>query len=334
MPVRNESAYIERSLLSVINQDYPSDKIEILIVDGMSDDETRNIISNLAIQHPEHRIHILDNPDQIVPPAINIGLSHAQGSIIIRVDGHCEIPLNYVYRCVILLHEKNADNVGGMQWSIGENTFSRSVSLATRSPFGAGNAKFRYATKSGWVDTVYLGAYRREVFDRIGGFDEELMRNQDDEFNFRLLQSGGRIWLDTSLKVRYFSRSSLRKLWKQYFQYGLYKVRVIQKRGALSSVRHLIPALFVLALAGGTLAALLSGQGVWAQIVIGPYVVINLVATLWTAKDNWRMWGLLPLVFATLHLAYGTGFLAGLWHWRNTWYEAVISKTSSKLAEK
>ncbi len=326
MPIRNESTYIERSLLTVLDQDYPLDKVEILVVDGMSDDETRDIVANLASKHPQHVIRILDNPTHIVPPALNIGLLHAQGDIIIRVDGHCEIPLNYIRKCVKLLHETNADNVGGMQWSVGENKFARAVSLATRSPFGVGNAKFRYATKSGWVDTVYLGTYRREVFDRIGGFDEELMRNQDDEFNFRLLQSGGKIWLDTSLKVQYYSRSSLRKLWKQYFQYGLYKVSVIQKRGAVSSVRHLVPAFFVLFLVGSILIALLRGQMQWTLAVIVPYALINLVASVCAAKEDWKISYLLPQIFITLHLAYGTGFLAGLWHWRRDWGKAVEPK--------
>ncbi|MBC7225266.1 MAG: hypothetical protein H5T59_13510 [Anaerolineae bacterium] len=168
----------------------------------------------------------------------------------------------------------------------------------------------------GFVDTVPFGAFRREVFDRIGGFDEELVRNQDDEFNFRLAQAEGRIWLDPSIRSVYYSRASLAGLWRQYFQYGLYKVRVMQKRRGIPSWRHLVPPAFVLGLFGSGLLALATRQPRWALAVAGPYAVANLGASLWTARRDVRALPLLPLAFATLHLAYGLGFLWGLWRWR------------------
>ena len=336
MPIRNEADYIAQSLGSILAQDYPADRIEILIADGMSDDGTRTIIQRLChdpnLQPATCNLQLLDNPGRIVPTAFNIALSRARGDVIIRVDGHCEIAPDYVRRCVELLEETGADNVGGLQRAVGEGPVAETIALATSSPFGVGGARFHYATEPGWADTVYLGAYRRDVFERIGGFDEELVRNQDDEFNFRLTQTGGKIWLDPSIRSRYYSRASLCKLWRQYYQYGFYKVRVIQKRGAVPSPRHLVPATFVLTLLGSWLAALITRRRWLALFVAGPYLVANLIASVLTARRASHPPSpvsrppspafQLPLAFATLHLAYGLGFLAGLWHWRNRWGHA------------
>jgi succinoglycan biosynthesis protein ExoA len=333
MPIRNEAAYIERSLISVLNQDYPPELSEILVVDGMSDDATRDIIyktvreREIAIAARQQNatapvlpaVQVLDNPGRIVPTAFNLGLRHARGEIIIRVDGHCEVQPDYVRRCVELLLQTGADNVGGLQYSAGNNLVGKAISLATSSPFGVGGAKFHYASQPGWVDTVYLGAYWREVFERIGGFDEELVRNQDDEFNFRLTQSGGKIWLDPSLKTVYYSRASFSKLWRQYFQYGFYKVRVMQKRGGVASWRHLVPAGFVVGLISAVLLALITRNQVWVLAIAGPYLIANIGASLWTARRDWQTLPLVPIAFCILHLAYGCGFLWGLWRWRRNW---------------
>jgi succinoglycan biosynthesis protein ExoA len=157
------------------------------------------------------------------------------------------------------------------------------------------------------------------VFERIGTFDEELVRNQDDEFNFRLTQAGGKIWLDPAIRSVYYSRASLRGLWRQYFQYGLYKVRVIQKRGAVPSWRHLAPISLILGLVGSLLLALLRRRKRWLLAVAGPYAVANLTASIWVGRGQWQHTVVLPLAFATLHLAYGLGFLQGLWRWRERW---------------
>jgi succinoglycan biosynthesis protein ExoA len=315
MPVRNEAGYIERSLNSVLQQDYPADRIEVLVIDGMSDDGTRTVVQQLS-NRAHMPVILLDNPGKIVPTGFNIGLRHAKGDIIIRVDGHCEIAPDYVRRCVEVLEETGADNAGGVQRAVGTGWIGRATALATSSPFGVGSARFHYSDQPGWVDTVFLGAYRREVFDRIGGFDEDLVRNQDDEFNFRLTQAGGKIWLDPSIRSVYYSRASFRKLWRQYFQYGQYKVLVIRKRGAVASWRHLVPALFVLSLTATILLAFIARRPRWLLPVAGPYAAVNLAATAWTARHNAITAPLLPLTFAILHVAYGLGFLYGLWHWR------------------
>lgn len=351
MPIRNEAGYIERSLKAVLSQDYPPERMEVLVIDGMSTDGTREIVRRVIesvrkmreqgneepkgsgyteqplITHPSSfvtprypSVTLLDNPSHIIPTALNIGLRRARGDVIIRVDGHCEIAPDYVRRCVEVLQKTGADCVGGLITTIGENWMARAIALAQSSPFGVGGVAFRTGRKQGsYVDTVAFGAYRRDVFERIGGFDEELVRNQDDEFNFRLIQAGGKIWLDPSIRSVYYSRASLRSLWKQYFQYGFYKVRVIQKRRAIPSWRHLVPAAFVIGLAGSVLLAIVTVQPLWALCIAGPYAFANLLASLWTARRDWRTLPLLPLAFATLHLSYGIGFLFGLWYWRGKW---------------
>lgn len=321
MPIRNEADFIARSLTAVLRQDYPAERVEVLVVDGMSDDATREEVYRTVAANPDSPlVTILDNPGRIVPTAMNLALARARGEIIVRVDGHCEIAPDYLRRCVEALTKTHADCVGGPMRTIGNNVIARAIALAQSSPFGVGGVAFRTGrSEGGYVDTVAFGAYRHEVFERIGGFDEELVRNQDDELNFRLIQAGGKIWLDPAIRSVYYSRASLHSLWHQYYQYGLYKVRVIQKRGAVPSWRHLVPGFFVLALLGSLLLALIARRPQLGLIVAGPYAVATLTASLWTGRRELPTLPLLPPAFATLHLAYGLGFLVGLWRWRKDW---------------
>ena len=328
MPVRNEAAYIQRSLGAVLAQTYPADHLEVMVVDGMSDDGTRPLVKAMARESSIH-VELLDNPDLIVPPAFNRGLARAAGEMIIRVDGHCEIAPDYVECCIAALHETGADCVGGAMVTVGETAVAGTIATAQSSSFGVGGATFRVGSETGrYVDTIAFGAYRRDVFDRIGGYDEELVRNQDDEFNFRLIQSGGKIWLDPSIHSVYYSRASFRKLWRQYYQYGFYKVRVIQKRGGVPSLRHLVPALFVLGLIVTLLAALLAGRRRLALLIPLPYMVAAFTASVSAARGRWWMLPLLPIAYLTLHLAYGVGFLHGVWHWREGFHKSALSSPS------
>lgn len=311
LPIRNESHYITRALESILAQDYPAEQMEILVVDGMSNDGTRQIVAEFA--QSDSRIRLLDNPQRFVPTAMNEGIRAARGAIVIRVDGHTVIAQDYVRRCVEQLAITGADNVGGPMRAASDTWIGKAIVLATSSPFGVGGARFHYAETPGWVDTVYMGAYRREVFDRIGLFDEELVRNQDDEFNFRLTQAGGKIWLDPAIRSTYFSRSTLRGLWKQYFEYGFWKVRVIQKHRRPASWRHLVPVVFVLALSVSTLASILVQLPIPLLAVVCPYSLASLFFALTiAAREGWRYAPVLPFAFATMHLAYGVGFLAGI----------------------
>ncbi len=310
MPIRNEACHIARALEAVLTQDYPRDKIEVLVVDGMSDDGTREIVARFIER--DSRVRLIDNPSRIVPTALNRGIREARGDIIVRVDGHTVIAQDYVRKCVEALDTTNADNVGGTMNAVGQTVAAQAIALASSSRFGVGNALFHYADAARWVDTVYMGAYHREVFDRIGLFDEELVRNQDDEFNFRLTRAGGKIWLDPEIRSDYFSRATLHALWKQYFEYGFWKVRVIQKHGRPASWRHLVPGAFVLALVASAALGMVSRAPLPFLLVVALYAFASLAVSLWLAAHRgWRYLPLLPLAFATMYLAYGVGFAIG-----------------------
>lgn len=325
MPVRNEVTYIGRSLGAVLRQTYPPERLEVFVVDGRSDDGTLDVIERLLLSPPGVtfcvsdgcRVRVLDNPPRIVPTALNIGLDAARGDVVIRVDGHCEIADNYVSCCVRALAERNAECVGGPIETVGETLTAQAIALAQSSWFGVGNAAFRTGSKKGrFVDTVAFGAYRASVFSRIGRFDEGLVRNQDDEFNFRLTQAGGKIWLDPSIRSIYYSRSSLRGLWRQYFLYGFYKVGVIQRRRGLPSWRQVVPAVLVVMSLASFLWTVLSRDYLWAVGVMLPYLGANATASAWNARGNLRALPLLPLAYSCLHFSYGLGFLWGFLRWR------------------
>jgi succinoglycan biosynthesis protein ExoA len=325
MPIRNEGSSIATSLAAVLRQDYPPDRLEVIVADGMSDDRTRERIDTAvdAAEFDAAPVTVIDNPGRIAATGLNAAISKAKGDVIVRVDGHCEIQPDHVTTCVQLLAQTGADNVGGVVVATGTTVVQRAVGLGTSSPFGVGNARFRYATEPGWVDTVFPGAWRRDVFDRIGGFDEELVRNQDDEHNLRLVQSGGGIWLDPSICTRYEPRGSLAALWRQYFEYGFHKVRVIQKRRTVASVRHVVPPLFIASILTGAAAATIARRPKLLLLVAVPYATSTLAASLHAARSDRRAFPALPAVFATLHLSYGAGFIAGVWRWRRSFRDGA-----------
>ena len=260
MPIRNEAAFIARSLGAVLDQDYPADRMQVLVADGMSDDPTRAVVEEVAATHPAHTVsEIVDNPGGVVPTGFNAALSRARGEIVVRVDGHTVVAEDYVSACVTALGESGADTVGGRMDAQGHGRIGEVIALATSSPFGVGDAQFHYASGEHWVDSVYMGAWRREVFDRVGGFDPEMVRNQDDEFNYRLRAAGGRILLTDRIRSRYYSRASLRTLFRQYRQYGFWKVRVLQKHPRQMSLRQFVPPVFAAAVAGGAVLARRAG---------------------------------------------------------------------------
>lgn len=338
IPIRNEAAYIERCLQSILAQDY-SGQMEVLIVDGISTDDTRAIIESLGARHLALRqtqdmlfsVQILDNPGKIVPTGINIALRRAKGEIIIRVDGHTLIGPDYVRQCVEALQRTKADNVGGRMNAISTSAFGKAVALATSTPFGIGGGRFHFSEKEEWVDTVYMGAWPRQVFEKIGLFDEELVRDQDDEFNYRLRAAGGKILLSPDIKSEYTVRSTPGSLWKQYYQYGFWKVRVLQKHPRQMSLRQFVPPVFALALLFSAFLALFPATRFLSLIIPSAYLLANLAASLLTAaraqKSNQSPFTtyhlLLPFTFAILHLSYGLGFLLGLFKFWNRWGDKV-----------
>jgi len=327
LPVRNESAYIERGLQAILAQDYPADRMEILIADGMSTDNTRAIIRDFEKSYPNPCINILDNPGKIVPTGMNIALCQAKGDIVIRVDGHCIIAFDYVRNCVEHLRSDSVDGVGGPMESIGETYMEKAIAVGMSSPFGVGNSAFRTTNgKSMLVDTVPFPAYTRQIIERVGLYDEELVRNQDDEYNYRIREAGGKILLADDVRSEYFSRASLKGLWRQYSQYGFWKVRVLQKHPRQMSLRQFIPPAFVSALLTSLLCAFLPSTRPLSPFVPLLYLFVNLCASVITAsRRGWQYLPLVPVTFAILHLSYGAGFLVGLFKFWNRWNDKIGS---------
>jgi glycosyltransferase involved in cell wall biosynthesis len=320
IPIRNEAAYIEGCLAAVLGQDYPAEKLEILIADGMSDDGTREIVEDFSRR--DARISLVDNPGMIVPKGLNLLIPKSQGAILIRVDGHCVIAPDYVRNCVRHIQEDGVDGVGGPMRSIGEDHVSKVIALAMSSKFGVGGSSFR--TENGetkLVDTVPFPAYTRQIIEKVGLYDEELVRDQDDEYNYRIRKAGGKLLLAADVCSTYYSRGSLQKLWRQYYQYGFYKVRVLQKYPRQMSPRQFVPLAFVLAILSLVLCAVLFSWG-WLALVIflGSYLLTSLVVSIiLAAREGMGYFWLLPAAFATLHISYGLGFLAGLVKFWKNW---------------
>jgi len=312
MPIRNEADFIERAIRSILDNDYPADRMEILVVDGMSNDSTRAIVASLSMQ--DSRIKMLDNPKRITPAAMNIGLKAARGDLFIRVDGHVEIPSDFITESIRCLHEHpHAWVAGGYIKTISDSFLGQTIASAMRSPIGVGNSRFRLGDYEGWVDTLAFGAHHKWIVDKIGYFDEELVRNQDDEFNLRIILAGGKIWMSKAIQSIYFSRGSLGRLWKQYFQYGFWRIRTLQKHKRPASFRQLVPLLFVLSLLLTGLAGFL-WKPFWILLAIETILyVLGLVigAVDVGRKSGWRYASFAPIVFAILHFAYGFGSLWG-----------------------
>lgn len=316
MAVRNESNAIRSSLDAILVQDYPSEKLEILISDGMSADGTWSILREY--EAIDSRIHLLRNPEGIVPTGLNAAIRKARGEIILRVDGHTRIACDYVTRCVAALIRTGADNVGGRMRPVGASWVSGAISVATSTPLGVGGSRFHFSEQEEWVDTVYLGCWRKDLFDKVGLFDEEQVRNQDDEFNYRILDNGGQILLSPEIRSSYSPRGSLGRLWSQYFQYGFWKVRVMQKHPQQMRWRHFVPPAFVAGLSICTLCAVIFTP-VPLLAMCAAYLTCLLIGSAVIAGTNWSYMPILPFIFAVLHLSYGTGFCVGLAVFARRW---------------
>ena len=314
VPCRNEARYIRPLLDSILTNEYPRDRLEVLIVDGMSDDGTRAVIAAYARRHP--MIRLLDNPKRITPCALNLGISQARGTIIMRMDAHTDFPSNYIADLVEWLEATGADNVGGAWVTLpGDATVAaRAIALALAHPFGIGNARYRLGTNEQRdVDTVPFGCFRREVFERIGLFDEELVRNQDDEFNFRLRRAGGRVLLVPGVVSSYYARRSLGQAGRMFYQYGYFKPLVALKVGKVMTVRQLVPAAFVLGgLLTGLAAPWVASARTLGALIFGSYVTLDIVCAVALGRRNGVRVGLaVATIFPVLHVCYGVGFLRG-----------------------
>ncbi len=313
MPVRNEGDFIARSLESVLRQDYPAARMQLLMADGMSTDGTREILERLAAK--DERISIIDNPVRVASTGLNVAIRNARGEIVLRMDAHTEYAKDYVRTCVAVLQETRADNVGGPARTRATAYLERAVAAAYHSRFSVGGARFHQEEFEGPVDTVPYGCWHRTAFERFGLFDEELVRNQDDEHNLRICRGQGKVWQSSRIRSWYRPRGSLASLFRQYMQYGYWKVRVIQKHRLPASIRHLVPGVFMAMLLLLTCAAPFSRFLGWAWLaLVGAYGLCLLGASALTAhRRGWALFPVLPAVFACYHLGYGYGFLRGLW---------------------
>lgn len=311
-PIYNEEKHIASCLESILQQDFPKEEMEVLLVDGMSTDRTREIVQQYTEQYPF--IFLLDNPKRIVPTGLNIGIRVAQGDVIIRLDAHAIYPDNYFSALVDKLFALNADNVGGLCRTLPakETPVCEAIAAALSSPFGMGDSLFRIGTnKEMQVDTVPFGCFRREVFDKIGYFDEELIRNQDDEFNGRIIKYGGHIYLIPSIVINYYGRDSIGKVAKMFYQYGLFKPLVNKKLGNPATVRQFFPPLFVVGLIGGLLLSFVHPIFcILYMVVLALYLFLAIYFSVKQFKNIKKVL-LLIATFVTIHVSYGWGYLCG-----------------------
>ena len=316
VPTRNEERSIRACLESLGRQDYPHDRLEVLVLDGGSADRTREIVEEMAAASPV-TIRLLDNPARTVPAALNRALEEARGAYLVRVDGHSEPEPSYVRLSVQANLELGADLAGGWVEAVGETAVGRAVAAAFRSPFAMGYAvSWRQPEAPLEVASVPCGSYRVEALRRIGGFDEGQKANQDYEANYRLRAAGGKVFLLPDVRFRYVTRSSLRALARQFARYGFYKARTMAKHPASIRPRHLVPAAAIVGLAALLVAAAAWEPARWAAAaVVASYLLALVAASAGAARGLGRDALLLPAVFATMHFAWGAGNLVGLFRW-------------------
>lgn len=314
IPCYNERRTITGVLDALRKQTYPLDQMEVVIADGMSDDGTREVLHEYQRVHPEMKLVLVDNPQRIIPAALNRAIAAAQGEILVRMDAHSKPPESYVATCVAVLEETGAANVGG-RWDIqpsGSTWLARAIAAAAAHPLGAGGARYRVNGEAGEVETVPFGAYPRGWLEKVGGYDESLLTNEDYELNERLRKVGGVVWFDPRIETVYYARATLGALWRQYARYGYWKAHMLKRYPGSLKWRQALPPLFVLALfvlAGG--AFLLPAARWLFALQLGSYLLVLSMAGMRVARRRHDL-VLAPgfaLAVAVMHLAWGGAFL-------------------------
>lgn len=319
VPCLDEEAHIERFLRGVIEQDYPADRLEIVVADGGSTDGTRARVQRLAAEFP--RISLIDNPGRLQAAGMNEVIKRSRGDVIVRMDVHAEYARDYVSKSVEVLERTGADNVGGAARTQSTSPFQRAVCAALESPLGVGGSKYRSWDNEGFVETVFNGAFRREVFERVGLYDPAAITNEDAELNQRIHQFGGRVYLSREIVVYYFPRDQPRRLAVQYFKYGRGRARTLLKHRRLLSIRPLVP--FFMVVTGIALAAT-SMLHPLTPIALGAYATLAAAEAVRVgrklgARGVATVWAIFPI----LHVSHGLGVAAGLLHYlrRPDWHE-------------
>lgn len=303
--------YIEKCINSIIANHYPKDLVSIYVCDGMSNDGTRELIKKLVSVN--NNLFLLDNHKKTTPLALNLGLKTSTAEVKIILGAHSEVDENFISENINALDiDPKIGCVGGILENVYENQVSKIIGLAMSSKFGVGNAHFRTGEKKGFVDTVAFGGYRKEVFDKVGYFDETLERNQDDEFNFRVVKSGYKIYLSEKIKCNYYVRASYTKLYRQYYQYGYWKVFVNKKHRTITSFRQLVPLFFVFFLITALMFSLIFPYSVFLSLfILFIYFFLSLLASYSLSKKISTILKT-SFVFLLLHSGYGWGYLLGL----------------------
>lgn len=314
IPCRNERKHIEVCVRSLLRQDPPPGGLEVLVVDGLSEDGTRDILENLAKEHPELRI--VDNPRRVTPCAMNAGIREARGIYVAILGAHCQYASDYLRTCVALFDEHpEADCVGGPIISAGKSVFGQAVAVAMSHPVGIGNARHRHPDFEGYAEGACYPVFRKEIFEKIGFYDEMLVRNQDDELNYRLTKQGGKVFLSPRARSTYYVRETVASLFRQYFEYGYWRVAVIRKHRMPASLRHLVPPVFVIGLVASFTLALMVPPGWRLVMLTGPFIyglILCGVGIGVSRRAGWKIGALFPVAAATMHVAYAIGFLWGL----------------------
>lgn len=314
IPVLNEEFYIEKLLESILNQDYDFSKIEVIFVDGDSKDETVSIINN-KLANKQIDYTIITNKEKITPKSVNMGIKIAKNDIIIRLDAHSEYPKNYISKCVYYLNKIGADNVGCLSYAKSEGIIGNAISGVMSSKFGVGNSNFRTNAQSGYVDTVPYGTFRKTLFDKIGYFNEELIRSEDNEINYRIIKNGGKVYLFNDIYSIYHPRNTIRSLLKMAYDNGMWSIYTGYFIPGSMKLRHFIPFLFVLSLIVGIIISLLKLDILKILFIVEIllYIILDLIFSLKSIKKVGLMSSLISIIIYPLfHISYGIGSIMGI----------------------
>ena len=311
MPVYNEEKYIEKCVDSLLLQDYPIEKMEWIFVDGCSNDKTVDILREYQIKYPE-LIKIHNNKQKIVPYAMNIGIQASRGKYIVRLDAHAGYAKDYISKCIYYLENTEAENVGGVAETKANGFWGNAIAKMLSSKFGVGNSQFRTNGESGYVDTVPFGAFKREVFSKYGGYDERLVRNQDNEMNFRIRKNGGKIYLSSDIHLSYYCRDSIKEIASMAKKNGMWNIITIKLCPGSMGARHFIPFLFVSSvLCLGILGMIHSIFWVLLGIEAVLYFLLDILFSIKQALNIKETFALI-LLFPIFHIAYGIGSIIGI----------------------
>ena len=314
LPVRNEERFITACVASIFAQDYPQEQMEVIFVDGCSEERTVELLHEMQKVHPQ--IVVLHNPNRTVPYAMNIGIEKSRGEVIVRLDAHAEYPPDYIRLSVETLLTRECDNAGGVFETRGRGFMGEAIAEMLKTPLGVGNATYRLTQEDGYVDTVPFGCFRRELFERIGGFDERMTRNQDNELNFRIRKNGGKIYLNHNIRVLYYCRDTMRGIMKMGYMNGKWNVITMTLVPGSMGVRHFVPLAFVLSTIVLLLLTLATRSLLFGGLLAlewGAYLLLDVFYAYTIAKEKgWRFLPVEIVLYPAFHFAYGFGSLCGI----------------------